>query len=176
MKIALCQYRASDDVDSNLRRVTGVLGSCKADLAVFPEMFLTSYGGTLDREGYDRCVAVMKRAAEESGTDLCIGLPFPDDGRTYNRLLYISSAGNVFHYDKMHIAAFPPYDEDFDRGREPRAVKGKEITVGLSVCYDVMFPELYKGYSLDHGAGLMIVAAASKEGSRRYMETVLPAR
>lgn len=62
MRIALCQYRASADVGSNLRKVIEVLGSCKADLAVFPEMFLTSYGGTLDREGYDRYAAVLRKA------------------------------------------------------------------------------------------------------------------
>lgn len=178
MKVALCQFHAEKDIDSNLDRVMEVLRSRSSDLAVFPELFLSSYGGRMDPEQCIQYVALMKLASEEAGTDLCIGLPKTVGDRTYDQLVYLSSADpdGIFAYEKMHIAGFEPYCETFERGKRPMVVDKGDIRIGLSICYDVMFPELYRTYALGFGADMFIVASASKESSRRYMDAVLPAR
>lgn len=177
MKVALCQIRAVPDFGRNCSNAVRAVERCGADLAVFPEMFLSSYGGDIDGEGCSGSIATLKETAERTGTDICIGLPGHAEGKRFSSLLYLPSRGDgTVVYDKMHIAAFPPYYETFSAGACPRCFESGGLRFGMSVCYDAMFPELYRTYSVGLGAHALIVSAASKEPSRPYMERVLPAR
>lgn len=147
MRIALCQYAASSRPGDNLSKVVDLLGSCDADLLVFPEMFLSSYGGRMDAAGYRHHTERLVRSCAEEGRDVCVGIPFRTRGGTYSRLVYIEGAtGRIHAYDKIHVARFEPYNESFLAGKVPVTVGQKGFVTGLSVCYDVMFPELYREY------------------------------
>ncbi|MBR5999229.1 MAG: hypothetical protein IK043_02170 [Candidatus Methanomethylophilaceae archaeon] len=47
LRLAICQYASTDDVDTNLDRIRNAVGSLDADLFLFPELFLTRYGSGL---------------------------------------------------------------------------------------------------------------------------------
>jgi nitrilase len=72
-------------------------------------------------------------------------------GRVLNRSIVFAPDGRpVAHYDKVHLFAFDNGRESYDEGRvleagsEPVAVQAGPLRVGLSVCYDLRFPEFYR--------------------------------
>jgi nitrilase len=71
--------------------------------------------------------------------------------KVLNRCLVIGPQGQVLgHYDKIHLFAFDNGRESYDEGRtlraghQPTTVQAGPLRVGLSICYDLRFPELYR--------------------------------
>lgn len=113
----------------------------------------------------------LKDAAKEFGIYLLGGsFPVPaGSGKVYNRSLLLGPDGNIIaSYDKIHL-----FDVDLEKGesyRESEYVEGGELepvcqeipdlgTIGLSICYDLRFPELYRELS-QNGAELLTVPSA----------------
>jgi len=109
----------------------------------------------------------------------------PDPERVFNSVLVFDPAGRrVARYDKIHLFSFRNGDEAYDEartiapGREPVSVQcaigETAIRVGLSVCYDLRFPELYRQLQ---GADLIIVPAAfTATTGQAHWEALLRAR
>jgi predicted amidohydrolase len=108
-----------------------------------------------------------------------------DERRTYNTALVIDPAGAlVARYRKIHL-----FDVDIPGGatlRESDATRaGDELVVveiegakvGLSICYDVRFPELYRRLVKDRGANVLLVPAAfTAHTGAAHWELLLRAR
>lgn len=108
-----------------------------------------------------------------------------DDRRTYNTALVIDPSGAlVARYRKIHL-----FDVDIPGGatlRESDATRaGDELVVvdiegakvGLSICYDVRFPELYRRLVKDRGANVLLVPAAfTAHTGAAHWELLLRAR
>jgi deaminated glutathione amidase len=95
-------------------------------------------------------------------------------------LVYGSGGEQVARYDKIHLFEFAAGDEQYSEARtiEP----GNQVVMlhtpfgnmGLSICYDLRFPELYRGM---HGADIIFVPSAFTETTgRAHWETLLRAR
>lgn len=109
----------------------------------------------------------------------------PDPERVFNSVLVFDPTGRrVARYDKIHLFSFRNGDEAYDEartiaaGREPVSVQctigETSIRVGLSVCYDLRFPELYRQLQ---GADLIIVPAAfTATTGQAHWEALLRAR
>ena len=109
----------------------------------------------------------------------------PDPERVFNSVLVFDPTGRrVARYDKIHLFSFRNGDEAYDEartiaaGREPVSVQctigETSIRVGLSVCYDLRFPELYRQLQ---GADLNIVPAAfTATTGQAHWEALLRAR
>ncbi|HEV7227677.1 carbon-nitrogen hydrolase family protein [Brevundimonas sp.] len=140
-------------------------------------------------EGEDVAVAGLKALATELGVQLLIGSAIvksghADDARAANRSLLIDDRGEtVARYDKLHV-----YDVDLptgERWRESAAVRPGERAVvartpwgglGLTVCYDVRFPHLFRALARA-GADLIAVPAAfTVPTGEAHWETLLRAR
>lgn len=95
----------------------------------------------------------------------------PSEPRVFNSsLVYAPSGERVARYDKMHLFRFDNGVERYDEslvlaaGQQPTtfdipSVDGHSWRIGMSVCYDLRFPELYRHYA-QAGAHLMLVPAA----------------
>ena len=72
----------------------------------------------------------------------------------------------VARYDKIHLFRFTHGSEDYDEARtirpgtDPQVLDAPLGKVGLSICYDVRFPELYRRLVKDRGAEVLLVPAA----------------
>jgi len=109
----------------------------------------------------------------------------PDPERVFNSVLVFDPTGRrVARYDKIHLFSFRNGDEAYEEartiaaGREPVSVQctigETSIRVGLSVCYDLRFPELYRQLQ---GADLIIVPAAfTATTGQAHWEALLRAR
>ena len=175
IKVALCQLLATDSPEDNLRKLEDVVRRERADLYVLPEMYLSSYTGSLPDAFASAAVGRLQALCRITRSAVCVGLPVSDHGKLYNSLFFVTD-DQVFRYDKMHLARFGVYSEDrFTPGDSPLMVEWKGFRIGLSVCYDVMFPELHRAYGAA-GADVVIVSSASLPPSRPYMERIVPAR
>ncbi|GBH27814.1 carbon-nitrogen hydrolase family protein [Burkholderia vietnamiensis] len=108
-------------------------------------------------------------------------LQAPEPDRVLNTTLVFDPSGReAARYDKIHLFNFEKGDESFDEARTIRA--GDTVVafdapfgrVGLSVCYDLRFPELYR--RMGDCALLVVPSAFTHTTGRAHWETLLRAR
>jgi deaminated glutathione amidase len=193
MRVAVCQLNSRADRADNLRVARGLLeraAAAGAELAVLPEY--TDYLGPAKAApapeptdgGYGEFFA---RAARELGLWVHAGSfheSGPDEEHTFNTSLVFSPQGErTATYRKIHL-----YDVEI-AGRvsyqESRTVAPGEKTVvtevagvptGLSICYDLRFPELYRRLAIDGARILVVPAAFMMHTGRDHWEVLLRAR
>lgn len=179
---------AIGDVKANLATVLDALRRERADLVVFPELFLSGY---LVRDGLANCavsldgpvVRELEAACRATGKHLVVGTPRALEARGViaNSLLLVGPEGILGHYDKTHLPTFSVFEESlwFRPGTElpvfETTIAGERVRLGLSICYDLFFPEVTKAQALA-GADVLVCASASPSISRRHFEAVFPAR
>jgi nitrilase len=110
------------------------------------------------------------------------------DGRVRNSSLVFDPSGAcVARYDKIHLFRFDNGTESFDEARvlqhgaEPTlfdmtARDGRPWRVGMSVCYDMRFPELYRHYAAQGADILLTPAAFTYPTGQAHWELLLRAR
>jgi deaminated glutathione amidase len=161
MRVALCQMSSGADVEANVGEAERLLHEAAggaADIAALPEMF--SYLGPSSRRAEvaepvpgpttDRLAAV----AAEHGIWVLGGSVIERDGeRVYNTSALFDRTGEIVaRYRKIHLfdvdlPGQPPIRESstFSAGDQLVTHETEYARVGLSVCYDVRFPELFRG-------------------------------
>ena len=109
-------------------------------------------------------------------------------GRVYNTSLAFSPSGQcVARYDKIHLFKFDNGKEAFDesrvllRGMHPTQFEmtdrsGQPWRIGMSICYDLRFPELYRHYSQTGVDVLLVPSAFTYTTGEKHWELLLRAR
>ena len=177
-RIALVQTTTGIDPAANADALAAAIDEAGAEGAAM--VFTPEMSGLLDRdraraaasiraEGDDVVLARVREAAAAAGIWVHLGSLAlrRDDGMLANRGFVIDGAGAVrARYDKMHL-----FDVDLPTGESWResaayAAGGQAVAaqtpvgrVGLSICYDLRFPDLYRALS-DAGAAILSVPAA----------------
>ena len=186
---ALVQARpALGDVKANAARVVEALRRERADLVVFPELFLSGYAvrdgfSTLALDEDGPVVAELAEACRAAGKHLVVGAPLRTRTRGVltNSLLLLGPEGVVGRYDKAYLPTFSLFEEDhfFREGASlpvfDATLAGERVRLGLCICYDLFFPEVTKALALA-GADVLVCASASPTPSRPHFEAVFPAR
>ena len=194
MRVAVCQLNARTDRAANLDVARGLLeraASAGADLAVLPEYvdYLGPGDGAPKPEGADGEFATFfARAARDLGIWVHAGSfheTGPDERRTFNTSLVFDPRGDlVATYRKIHlydveIAGRVSYQESRSvaPGDETVVADVAGVRTGLSICYDLRFPELYRRLAVDGGARVLVVPAAfMMHTGRDHWEVLLRAR
>jgi predicted amidohydrolase len=196
VRVALVQMTSTDDVAANLAAATrGVEEAAArgASLVALPEnfAFLRREGAPIPcAQGLDGpIVETLRGLARRLGVRI-VGGTFPEaapnDGRVFNTSVLVSPAGEIEAvYRKIHL-----FDVDLAAsgggvyresavvapGKEIVAVPTPEAVLGLSVCYDLRFPELYRALAA-RGAQLLVVPSAfTRETGKDHWEVLLRAR
>jgi len=183
MKVAALQMVSAIDRDANLARAHALLSEAAAagaELAVLPEYFCVMGAKDTDKlalrekPGDGPIQRFLGDAAREFGLWIVGGtLPIEagDDEHVFNSsLVYAPSGACVARYDKIHLFFFDNGRERFDERRviapgcEPVCFDlpsrdGHAWRIGLSVCYDLRFPELYRTL-MKQGTDLLLVPSA----------------
>jgi predicted amidohydrolase len=178
LNVACLQNCAGTDVQQNLHDLRGMIDTARADGAQL--VCLPEYGTCLGVEGQEFIVgatpeeshpalAFLADVAKETGVWILIGSMAVNapGGKIVNRSLLLNDQGDVVaRYDKIHL-----FDVDLANGetyRESATIQpGDQAVVadtpwggiGLTVCYDVRFPPLYRSLAVG-GAGIITVPAA----------------
>ncbi len=197
MKAAAIQMVSGSSLDANLRAARALLDEAAqagAELAVLPEYFClmghqdTDKLAVREAFGSGAVQQFLADTARALGLWLVGGtLPLQagDAHHVRNTSLVFSPAGEcVARYDKMHLFRFDNgrehYDESrvIERGHQPVAFElpsrdGHRWRVGLSVCYDLRFPELYRALAADV---LLVPSAFTYTTGQAHWELLLRAR
>lgn len=163
-RVAAVQMVSGGDVAANLDAAEPLIAAAAAGgarLVVLPEYFgvfgarATDKVVVRERDGDGPQQAFLSRVARAHGTWLVGGtvpLACADAARVRSAcLVYGPDGARIARYDKIHLFAFARGDEQYDEGRTiepgttPTAIDLPCGRVGLSVCYDLRFPELYRG-------------------------------
>ncbi len=191
---AAVQMLASDDKASNLAEAERWLrqaASGGARLVVLPEVFIWRGNKKFEREFAETIPGPTSEILAALAIELKIFLlagsileAIPGSPKAYNTSLLFDPSGNLLaSYRKIHL-----FDVDLANGVSLREsdsrAHGSDIvaartelgTLGLSVCYDLRFPELYRGLA-DQGAQLIFVPSAfTAFTGQAHWETLLRAR
>ncbi|WP_460073533.1 carbon-nitrogen family hydrolase [Streptomyces sp. YKOK-I1] len=171
MRASLIQLSvdASDSADERRRRAASLVRDRAGDdLVVLPELWAAgawSYDRwDQDAEGVDGPTAeAMSTAARQAGVWLHAGsiVERDGDGTLYNTALLFDRSGDLRgRYRKIHRYGFDTGEATLMGGGDDIVTVPTELgVIGLATCYDLRFPELFRGL-LDAGAELIAVPAA----------------
>ena len=134
-----------EERDANLEHLSSLLDSAApgSGIVVLPEMFTTGF--TMNpaplAEAMDGpAVRWMKERAAAGGYALCGSLIIGEEGRYYNRLVFVTPSGEVAFYDKRHLHTMSGEHTVYSRGNKRVVVPYREFSFNLQVCYDLRFP------------------------------------
>ena len=191
--VAAVQMVSTPRVDENLRTAAARIAEAVAlgaELVALPEYFAimgmsdSDKVGVREHDGSGPIQDFLAASAREHGIWL-IGGSLPLSADSPDKVLNSSVAYNphgqrVARYDKIHLFGFRQGAEAYDEsvtiqaGRQPVAFATPFGRVGLSICYDLRFPELYRALGVTE---LLVVPAAFTETTgRAHWEILLRAR
>jgi predicted amidohydrolase len=174
-KIAICQMRVVDDKQVNIDKAKSMIKESTdngADMVVLPEMFncpydtqkFSAYAESADDSPSLKTVSM---AANMNDVYLFAGsIPELLDGNIYNSCFIFNRNGEVLDvYRKMHLfdvdipGMIFKESETVTAGNKITVVDMDLTNVGMAICYDIRFPELFRIMTLKK-AGLMVVPGA----------------
>jgi predicted amidohydrolase len=195
------QMCSNDDLETNLRRARELAAEAAgkgANLIVLPECFAflgrkegdkMAVAETLDEARPGPILATLQEIATRHNA-FVVGGGLPervpgDEKRAYNTALMVGTDGRMIAaYRKIHLfdvdipgGAVLRESDGTARGQALVAVPIGERVVGMTICYDVRFPELYRRLAYDQGADTLLVPAAfTAHTGRAHWHTLLRAR
>lgn len=193
MRVAVCQVNSRHDRTANLAVANELLdraAAAGADLAVLPEY--VDYLGPAESEPVPEAMdGEFAKSFAETARRLRMWVVAgsfhetgPDDQRTYNTSLAFDRDGQLAaFYRKIHM-----FDVDIPGrvthresqrvapGEDTVTVSVEGFTVGMSLCYDLRFPELYRQLAIAGAEVLLVPAAFTAHTGRDHWEPLLRAR
>jgi len=113
------------------------------DLVVLPEMFSTGFtmhpdnvAETMDGE----TILLLKSLAKAKNTAITGSLIILENGKFYNRLVFIFPSGEIRNYDKRHLFSLAGEEKIYTSGNEKLVVEYKGWKICPLICYDLRFP------------------------------------
>lgn len=197
MRVGVLQLSSTDDPQENLVQTLGMVAQAVAGGAQFiatPEVTniisgsRTHQRSVLCDQSDDPTLAGLRDAAQRHGVWVLIGslalLSDDPDGRFINRSFLITPNGDIAaSYDKIHmfdvtLSETESYRESDGYRPGNRAVLAKTdiATIGMSVCYDLRFPYLYRSLAQAGAQILTIPAAFAQTTGQAHWEILLRAR
>ena len=193
IKIAAIQMASGPSVAANLseaERLIGVAANQGSKLVVLPEYFAimgmkeTDKVAVREKEGQGPIQSFLSKMAKEHGIWIIGGsIPlvsnFPNKVRN-SCLVYDNKGKQVARYDKIHLFGLDlgneHYHEDntIESGDAIQVVDTPFGKIGLSICYDLRFPELYR--AMGEVNIIVIPAAFTETTGKAHWETLVRAR
>ncbi|MGV9861062.1 nitrilase-related carbon-nitrogen hydrolase [Rhodococcus koreensis] len=192
LRVGLTQWRATRDIAANLEAAEWVIAesaSGGADLVLLPENGLMLGTNTEMRAAALRPdgpeLSRLGAAAKAAGVPVILGGTklIRENGAVTNTAVVFGPDGALIGgYDKIHLFDARVGGQSFEAsavesaGTDPVLLEVSGTVVGLTICYDVRFPELYRRLALAGAEVLLVPAAFIQETGRAHWEVLLRAR
>ncbi len=168
-------------IDANLDKATAALQRVAqqgAQLAVLPEMWSCGY----DYRNLADLASETPRVLEEIQKQcrklnlVSVGsLPELEDGTIYNTAYVIDKGELVGSYRKLHLFSTMREDQFLGAGQQALVAKTSIGRLGIAICYDLRFPELFRKLALE-GAEIICIPAEWPKPRQEHWKTLLRAR
>ncbi|WP_010249659.1 carbon-nitrogen hydrolase family protein [Acetivibrio cellulolyticus] len=193
IKVSLCQMKVIDDKDINIEKAIKMIETSaknNADVVILPEMFNCPYDNSKFRAYAEnlvngKTIESISKAAREFKVHIIAGsIPELAEEKLYNTCFAIDDNGNTIgRHRKVHL-----FDVNIPGKIEFREsdmlAPGNDITVvdigcckiGIAICYDVRFPELFRLMALKGAQMIVIPAAFNMTTGPLHWELLMRAR
>ena len=134
-----------ENKNANLQLLSKKINSLqeKTEIIVLPEMFTTGFSmqpklfaETMEGE----TVQWMKEVSSANKIILTGSLIIEEEGKYYNRLIWMLPNGEYGYYDKRHLFGFAEEDKHYTAGNKRLIASVKGWKINLQICYDLRFP------------------------------------
>ncbi|MFF3574888.1 carbon-nitrogen hydrolase family protein [Nocardia jiangxiensis] len=191
LRVGLTQWHATTDIEANLATALRLIGEAAADgarLVVLPENGLMLGTNAQMREaafneGTDAVQQLRRVAATHGVTVVLGGMKNRTPDGVFNSALVIDAAGEIAgRYDKMHLFDANIGGQSFEASSVERPGAGPVlldldgVRIGLTICYDVRFPELSRALAAAGAEVLLVPAAFVRSTGEAHWHTLLRAR
>lgn len=189
LSVGLTQWHATRDVAANVETAREMIRACAgADLVLLPENGLMLGTNTEMRDAAltedSPEIGALRDAAKDAGSAVVLGgFKRRVDGGIRNTALVIGADGEIAGgYDKIHLFDARVGGQSFEAsgvesaGDRPALLRVAGATVGLTICYDVRFPELYRALALAGAEVLLVPSAFTQTTGEAHWELLLRAR
>ncbi|MFC1762744.1 carbon-nitrogen family hydrolase [Planctomycetota bacterium] len=149
-------------------------------LLVLPEMFATGFSMNTraigEANGGETEQFLQYLAGEYQSYVLGGLVRQPEAGKAHNEAVVFNDAGaEVARYHKLHPFSFAGETEHYDPGTEIVTFAWQDFTVGLFICYDLRFPEVFRA-AVARGVNLFVVVACWPAARQAHWTALLMAR
>ena len=183
MKIGLVQYNPKwESKEENKKRLSEIIKrdfTEEPSLLIFPEMTLTGFTMEASKFGEDisgDSFNFFTQLALKYKIYIAAGLIEKENKDYFNSLIVVNPEGKLISkYRKIHPFSYSTEDKHYKRGEELKLTEINGLKIGLSICYDLRFPELYRFYAKEK-VHLIIVIANWPDTRIEHWETLLKAR
>ncbi len=178
LTIGMVQYSiAWEDKEANKQTVSRLLAESdeKWDILIFPELSLTAYSMRAEKlaeELRGPTFEFFAGLATQCNSDIAYGVVLNEEGKFYNALVYLTNTGECAAvYKKIHPFSYAKENLAYAGGDAPVSFERNGITIGLSICYDIRFPELFRHYGKKRSE--LIINAANWPADRKHHWQIL---
>ncbi len=189
LRVGIVQMASGSDKGENLRRAEAMMGEALeggAELVVLPELF-SFLPPKIDLEAYRRnseplegpTVGRLRGIAEKEGVAIVAGSIVEASGNgLYNTSCLILPNGGLHPYRKVHLFRYGGINEAlvFSEGKGGEVFPWDGLRLGMTICYDLRFPEIYRMEALGGANAICNVAAFLEKTGRSHWITLLRAR
>lgn len=189
-RVALIQLNADNQIKANIKNALDLCSKAierKADVICLPEVFAFRKQNSLDKIPFESIpgpstLPFMQLAKKQNCFVICGSIyEKASNFKGFNTTVVINPKGEISAiYRKMHLFSLHTDNKniqeskDFLPGDKPVMTKIKNKSWGLSICYDIRFPELYRTYI--NAAILNIPASFTKPTGIAHWHTLCKAR
>jgi omega-amidase len=171
MKVAAAQISCVlGDFDANMKKVRDFAKRAKksgAELVIFPEMIDTGYSMTViekhARTWQQGAVGEIQKIAKENSIAIVAGISDREGDSIFNAQAFVNANGEIIaKYRKTHLVTAAPLDERacISPGNEFVVSELGDFNIGLSICYDLRFPEMARILAVKHNANVLVNSSA----------------
>ncbi len=145
LKLSLLQAHLFwEDIDKNLSHFELLLSKItETDIILLPEMFNTAFSPSashLAETMNGKTISWMKKISSQKNCVIAGSLMIKENGRIFNRLVWISKSEKVLTYDKRHLFSLIKENNMLSKGRDRLIVEVDGWKVCPLICYDLRFP------------------------------------
>jgi omega-amidase len=128
----------------NLKKIDEILrGLPQTDVIVLPEMFTTGFSMTPEKWAepmFGDTFNWMKAKAQEHNAVITGSFICAEEGRYYNRLIWMQPDGTFYKYDKRHLFSLAGEQHHYTQGTERITIEWRGWRICPLICYDLRFP------------------------------------
>jgi predicted amidohydrolase len=164
---------------TSCRKIIARISTHQVDLIIFPEMTLTGFNMKPSETGEEntssRTINFFRQEAINNKVGIIFGAVITNETKYLNCAFFIDDKGELnASYSKVHLFSHSNENLFFRSGELPSVATYNNYKIGLTICYDLRFPELYSFLAQD--SDFVVNIANWPEKREKHWETLLEAR